>query len=244
MWIEGKTVLVTGAGRRIGRAIALDLAQHGMSVAVHVFQSRVAGEETAAACRALGVKSTVVVADQADVTAVQRACKTASTTLGTIHALVNSAAIWPKVAFEHTTQDDFDTALNVNLRGPFFFAQALAKEMTEYGEGAIINIADVSAERPFIDALPYSLAKAGLITLTKGLAKALAPHVRVNCVSPGPIEFPISYSEHEAQKDIDATLLGREGHATDVVAAVRYLLNAPYVTGAQLPVDGGFRFGI
>ena len=243
-WIEAKTVLVTGAGKRIGRAIALDLAARGASVAVHVFQSRDAGEETAEACRALGVRATVVVADQSNISAIHRACNEATHSLGPIDALVNSAAIWPKVAFECTTQADFDTAINTNLRGPFFFAQALAEGMLKRKDGSIVNVADVSTERPFIDALPYTLAKSGLVTLTTGLAKTLAPHVRVNCVSPGPIEFPRGYSDDEAQKDIRATLLQRVGHPDDVTAAVRYALNATYVTGIVLPVDGGFRFGI
>ena len=243
-WIHGKSILVTGAVRRIGRAIALDLASHGASIAVHVFGSTDAGERTAAECRAFGVDATVVVADQADVEAVHRACTDATHALGRIDGLINSAAIWPKVAFGSVTQADFDHAIHVNLRGPFFFAQALSKHMQERGDGAIINLADVSTDRPIVDAIPYTLAKSGLVTLTYSLAKALAPHIRVNCVSPGPIAFPVDYKPYEAERDINATLMGRAGHPRDVVEAVRYALNAPYVTGTVLPVDGGFRFGI
>ena len=243
-WIEGKTILVTGAGRRLGRAIALDLASQGAAIAVHVFQSREEGEQTAAECRRLGVRSTVVVADQSNVFEVRRACTAALSELGTVHGLVNSAAIWPKTEFLETTAQDFDTAIHTNLRGPFFFAQALVPHIQAAGGGAIVNLADVSTDRPFIDAIPYTLAKAGLVTLTQSLAKALSPTIRVNCVSPGPIEFPAGYAPEEAQRDIDATLLGRVGSPQDVTRAVRYALNATFVTGSIMPVDGGFRFGI
>jgi len=243
-WTEGKTILVTGAGKRLGRAIALDLASHGASIAVHVFQSREAGEETAASCRALGAKACVVAADQSNVEDVRRACLRATDAMGPIDGLVNSAAIWPKVPFDDTSQADFDTAINTNLRGPFFFAQELSRGMLARKDGAIVNLADVSTDRPITDAIPYTLAKSGLVTLTTALAKELAPFIRVNCVSPGPIEFPVRYSSEDAQKDIRATLLQRHGEAEDVAAAVRYAMNARYVTGTVLPVDGGFRFGI
>ena len=243
-WIEGKVILVTGAGRRIGRAIALDLAAHGASIGVHVHRSVEQGEETAEQCRAIGARAAVVVANQAQTSAVKNACRKAEEVLGAIDGLVNSAAIWPKTPFEETSEADYEDALNTNLRGPFFFAQALAVGMRQRGDGAIVNIADVSTDRPFTDAIPYTMAKSGLVTMTYSLAKALAPHVRVNCVSPGPIEFPADYDPVKAQQDIAATLLRRTGCSKDVTRAVRYCLNATYVTGTVLPVDGGFRFGI
>lgn len=242
--LRGHVALVTGAGRRIGRAIALELGRAGADVVVHVLDSREEGEEVAAELEGLGVRSTVVVADQREPEAVRSACEEARAALGVVRVLVNSAAIWPKVAFEETSQEDFDLALEVNLRGPFFWARHLGPPMKEAGGGAIVSIADVSADRPWADSLPYCIAKAGVISMTFGLAKALAPEVRVNAIGPGPILFPPDYTEQQKTADREATLRSREGSPEDIARAVRFLAESPNVTGTFLPVDGGFRFGI
>ena len=180
--LAGETALVTGAGKRVGRAIALELARAGAAVAVHVNRSRDEGAAVAREVEALGAASCVVSADQRDVDAIERACAEAATTLGPVSLLVCSAAIWPRVELERCTREDFDLALEVNLRGPFFWARFLGPAMKRRGRGAIVSIADVSAFRPWPDALPYCMAKAGLVAMTYGLAKALAPEVRVMAV--------------------------------------------------------------
>lgn len=235
---------MTGAGVRVGRAIALELARAGCDVAVHVNRSRGPGEDTAAEVEALGSRSAVVTADQRDVDAIRAACDAAEAQLGPIDWLVNSAAIWPQVDVERTTQEDFDLALEVNLRGPFFWAQTLGPRMRARGGGAIVSIADVSTDRPWVDSLPYCMAKAGVVSMTFGLAKALAPDVRVNAIGPGPVLFPPDYPAERAAADRAATLRGREGTAEDIARAARFLLEAENVTGVLLPVDGGYRFGI
>lgn len=242
--LTGQVALVTGAGRRIGRAIALELGRAGADVVVHCKDSREEGKAVAVELEELGVRSCVVVADQRDVAAVGRACDEAAAALGAVDILVNSAAVWPRVGLEETTQDDFDLAIEVNLRGPFFWAQRLGPRMVEAGTGCIVSIADVTTDRPWVDSLPYSMAKAGVISMTHGLAKALAPSVRVNAIGPGPILFPSDYTEAEKRADRDATLRGREGSADDIARTVRFLAESPNVTGTFLPVDGGFRFGI
>lgn len=242
--LEGQVALVTGAGRRIGRAVALELGRAGADVVVHVKDSQEEGETVAGELTDLGVSAAVVVADQRDVAAVSRACEEAAAALGPVTILVNSAAIWPRVALERTTQEDFDVALEVNLRGPFFWAQRLGPGMVAAGGGCIVSIADVTTDRPWVDSLPYSMAKAGVISMTHGLAKALAPSVRVNAIGPGPILFPPDYSEAEKRADREATLRGREGTADDIARTVRFLAESPNITGTFLPVDGGFRFGI
>jgi pteridine reductase len=239
-----RRALVTGAGLRVGRAIALELARAGADVVVHVHRSRSAGEETADEVRALGRQAWVIAADQRDVAAIGRACAEAWERCGGLHWLVNSAALWPKVELAHCRQEDFDLALETNLRGPFFFARELGPRMAAAEGGAIVNLVDVSADRPAVDSLPYCAAKAGLVSLTYGLAKALAPRVRVNAVAPGPVLFPVDYPAEQAAADRAATLLGREGSPMDVARAVRFLLESPNVTGTVLPVDGGYRFGI
>ncbi len=242
--LGGQVALVTGAGKRIGRAIALELARAGADVAVHVNRSIEEGRAAAAEIEALGTGTTVVVADQRDVGAIEAACREAAEQLGPVSLLVNSAAIWPRAAIDECTQEDFDLAVEVNLRGPFFWARYLGAEMKKRGEGAIVSIADVSADRPWVDSLPYCIAKAGIISMTHGLAKALAPAVRVNAIGPGPILFPPNYPEEKVRADREATLRGREGSPQDIARTIRFLFESPNITGAFLPVDGGYRFGI
>jgi len=242
--LSGETALVTGAGKRIGKAIALELARAGADVVVHVNSSRAEGEESAAEIRAIGRRAAVVVADQRDVAAIKRACDEAEAALGPVSLLVNSAAIWPHVDIAECTQEDFDLAIEVNLRGPFFWARYLGAAMKARGHGAIVSIADVTADRPWADSIPYCISKAGIISMTYGLAKALAPAVRVNAIGPGPILYPPDYPDALKQKDRDATLRGWEGSPEDIARAARFLLESPNVTGVFLPVDGGFRFGV
>lgn len=240
----GEVALVTGAGKRVGREIALELARAGEDVVVHVNRSSEEGAATAAEVTALGQRSAVVSADQRDVAAIERACLSARDALGPVTLLVNSAAIWPHADPLACTQEDFDLAVEVNLRGPFFWSRFLGAEMKRAGHGAIVSIADVSTDRPWVDALPYCVAKAGIVSMTYGLAKAYAPEVRVNAVGPGPILFPPDYPEDRRAADRAATLRGTEGEPADIARAVRFLFESPNITGVLLPVDGGYRFGI
>jgi len=242
--LQDQNALVTGAGKRIGRAIALELARAGAHVVIHVNRSLEEGESVAQEIRALGRKSTVVQADQRDVAAIRAACEKAEQELGPVSVLVNSAAIWPSVSIDECTQEDFDLAIEVNLRGPFFWARYLGEAMKKRGSGSIVNIADVTGDRPLAQALPYCISKEGVVSMTYGLAKALAPSVRVNAIGPGPIVFPPDYSEKKKERDLRKTLLGREGGEDSIAQAVRFLCEHEYITGTMLPVDGGFRFGL
>ncbi|MEO8376767.1 MAG: SDR family oxidoreductase [Candidatus Sumerlaeota bacterium] len=242
--LAGEVALVTGAGKRIGKAIALELASAGANIIVHVNHSQKEGLETVQEIKAAGGKAALVAANQRDTAAVERACDLAAEFFGPVTILVNSAAIWPKVALENTTEEDFNTAVEANLRGPFFWARHLGVKMKEQGRGIIVSIADVSYDRPRTDCVPYEMAKAGIVSMTYALAKALAPAVRVNCIAPGPIYFPANYSSEAAGKDVRATLLGRRGEAHNIAHAVRFLCENDYVTGVFLPIDGGYRFGI
>lgn len=240
----GEIALVTGAGKRIGKAIALHLAEAGADVVVHVNSSLSEGEETAEEIRRLGRKAIVVQANQRKTEEIRAACEEAKTKLGTVSLLANSAAQWPHVDLCECTEEDFNLAIEVNLRGPFFWARYLGEQMKLAGKGAIVSIADVSADRPWVDSVPYCIAKAGIISMTYGLAKALAPAVRVNAIGPGPILFPPNYPAEKLQADRDATLRGMEGNPTDIAKTIRFLFESPNITGAFLPVDGGYRFGI
>ncbi|MHC4376211.1 MAG: SDR family NAD(P)-dependent oxidoreductase, partial [Planctomycetota bacterium] len=152
--LAGRTVLVTGAGKLFGRAIALALGRASANVAVHVGRSLEEGQAVVNELLALGVDAEVFAANQREVVEVEACCDAALERFGTIDGLVNSAAIWPQGDLETLTQEDFDQAVEVNLRGPFFFARKLGLAMRERG-GAIVNIADVSTDRPWVDSLPY-----------------------------------------------------------------------------------------
>ena len=242
--IAGRTALITGAAKRLGRAIALELAGAGMHVVLHARSSLEEAGKLSVEVEALGVRALVVQADQRNVDAIRAACDTAWERMGPIDLLVNSAAAWPHVPIEQCTQEDYDLALETNLRGPFFWARHLGVRMKQQGCGCIVSLGDAAHSRPPPRSLPYALAKAGIVTLTHGLAKALAPEVRVNAIAPGPVLFPEGYSQESMDRDRRKTLLGREGTPEDIASAVRFLFESPYITGAVLPVDGGFRFGM
>lgn len=240
--LGGRRALVTGAGKRIGRATALELAAAGADVVVHVNRSMDEGREVVEEIRAMGRRSVLLQADQSDVAAIRRACDEAVEAMGGIDILVNNAAIWPEAVLDETTEEDFDLAINANLKGPFFWARYLGPPMKKAGWGVIVSLADVNTDRPSPRHLPYCIAKAGILAMTYGLAKALGPEVRVNAIGPGPMIFPDDYPEWKKDADREATLLGREGCGEDIARAVRFLCEHDYITGVLLPVDGGMRF--
>jgi NAD(P)-dependent dehydrogenase (short-subunit alcohol dehydrogenase family) len=153
--------------------------------------------------------------------------------------LVNSAAVFGRTPLDGCCLEDWDRHLEVNLRGPWLFCQGVAAGMRERGEGAIVNLADFAAERPFPSYLPYSASKAGLVALTRGLATALAPAVRVNAIAPGTVLWPDGFPEEQQRHVLAKTPMGRPGTPEDIAAAAVYLAEADYVTGVVLPVDGG-----
>lgn len=241
--LAGEIALVTGGARRVGRATVLALADAGADVAIHVNSSVADGEALAETVRATGRRAAVVAADQRDTAAIARAAKAAAEALGTITILVNNASTWPATPLETMTEAEFDEAIAVNMRGPLFWARDLGLAMKRAGRGAIVNLADATWENPNPIALPYGMAKAGIVAMTTGLARALGPEVRVNAVAPGPVVFPENADPAYRKGYIDATLVKRAGSAEDVAAAVVFLCTQRFLTGVVLPVDGGMRFG-
>jgi NAD(P)-dependent dehydrogenase (short-subunit alcohol dehydrogenase family) len=159
---------------------------------------------------------------------------------GRLDVLVNNAALFYKTPFGEISEKDWDTFHTLNLKSAFFMAQSASRYMLKHKSGKIINIGDSSADSPFPAYLPYSISKAGIVAMTKGLAKALAPHIQVNCVNPGPVMIPEGYSEEDRQSAIQKTLLKREGSGKDIAKTIRFLLEgSDYITGAIIPVDGG-----
>ncbi|MCU0308133.1 MAG: SDR family oxidoreductase [Thermoleophilia bacterium] len=237
--LAGRRALVTGAGVRVGRALAQCCAEAGMDVAVHHHHSAAPAEETAAACRAHGVRAVTVAGDLGSVAGCRAVAAEAERALGGVDVLVNSAANFLHQPFEEVDEAHVDLALAVNLKAPMFLAQAVAPGMRERGWGRIVNMADVAGLEPWPRFGPHCVAKAGVVMLTKVLAQALAPEVLVNAIAPGSVLMPDGSTHDQDRRSADKAVLHRLGTPEDVAGALRYLLEADYVTGHILVVDGG-----
>ncbi len=241
MTLEGKAVLVTGAARRVGRAIVIALAQRGARIAIHYNHSRTEAESLARDLRRSFSSEVVTLkAGLEDAQAASRLVNAAASRLGGLDILVNSASLYEKNRFGSTTVADWDRQLNVNLRAPFFLSQAAAAHLRKSGAGVIINLADWAALRPYPDYIAYCVSKAGLLCLNTALAKALAPKIRVNAIMPGPVLLPEGATSRQREAIRKATLLKRLGSPEDVAKAVVYLIESgDFITGAAIPIDGG-----
>jgi NAD(P)-dependent dehydrogenase (short-subunit alcohol dehydrogenase family) len=240
MELQGRVALVTGAGVRLGRAIALELAAGGASIAVHHHSSAEAAAEVVAAIRERGGEAEPFRLDLAQTATLPELVESVLARFGRLDVLVNNAAIFPHTPFLEATEADWDRVMGLNLKAPFFLAQAAARPMLAQGAGKIVNLADISAERPWAGYLPYCISKAGIVALTRGLAKALAPSIQVTAVAPGAILFPEGTPPEEKEKLLRQVPLGREGDPTDIARTVRFLIEgSDYITGVVVPVDGG-----
>lgn len=237
--LAGRRALVTGGAVRLGRALSLELADMGLDVAVHYNSSAGPAEETAAACRARGVSAVTVGGDLSGAAACRAAVEGARDALGGLDVLVCSAANFVAAPFADTREEDVDRALDVNLKGPFFCAQAAAPAMTAQGFGRIVLMADVAGLEPWPRFTAHSVAKAGVVMLCRSLAQTLAPHILVNAIAPGTVLMPDGASADAVHRAEEKSVLGRVGSPDDVAGALRYLLEADYVTGHTLVVDGG-----
>jgi NAD(P)-dependent dehydrogenase (short-subunit alcohol dehydrogenase family) len=241
MDLNGKAALVTGGAVRVGKAIALALAAAGADVVINYHSSVDAAIETVAEIEALGRRALAVKADVSQGNQVQTLVDAAVERLGRLDVLVNSASLWRRTPWAELDEAAWDQLVDIALKGPFLCARAAAPHLTAHGDGAIVNIVDLSAIIPFRNYLPHSAAKAGLVNLTYSLAMELAPAVRVNAIAPGPVLPPPEYTEQQVQAAARRTLIGRWGTAEDVAQAALFLTQAPYITGVMLPVDGGER---
>lgn len=242
MELAGRRALVTGGGRRLGRAIAEALGARGVHVAVHYGSSDAGAREAAAAIEAAGGKATLHQADLRDAGAPARLVEDVVHALDGLDVLVNSAAVMVRTPLGEVTPAEWDAMFAVNLRAPFFLSQAAAPHLARAsGGGAIVNIADLAAFEHWPAYIPHAITKRGVVQMTESLARALGPAVRVNAVAPGAVLLPDDWDEKSAAHLTSTTPLGRLGSPADVTAAVLYLLTADYVTGETLVVDGGRR---
>ncbi len=240
MNLAGAAVLVTGGAQRLGRAITLELARAGANVMVHYHSSAEPARALVAELRALGVSADSVGGDLAVVSEAEGVVDAALARWGRLDLLVNNAGIWGRTPLGSVSAARWDELLNTNTRGAFFTAQRAAPALRA-ARGAIINIADAGALRPWRNYTPYLVSKGGVATLTEALAKDMAPEVRVNAVAPGPVLLPDDWTPERAARAGQSVLLGRVGSPEDVAQAVVFLARAEYVTGVVLPVDGGQR---
>jgi len=237
--ISGCTALVTGGAHRVGKAITMALARAGANVVVNYYRSGAAASETAAEARALNVGALAVQADVSDLNASRALVAAAVERFGRVDILVNSASIWQKTPLPMGDFSGWHRVLDVLLDGPMYLADAVAPMMQARGEGAIVNIVDLSAWKPFAGYVAHSVGKAGLLALTRQLAVELAPTVSVNAVAPGPVLPPPGHRQEEIERVGSRTLKGRWGTPQDVAEAVRFLIEAEYITGQVIVVDGG-----
>lgn len=240
---KGKTALVTGGAHRVGKAITLALAQAGANVVINYHSSAVAAEETAADARALGVGALTVKADISDAQQVEAMVAAANAEFGGVDILVNSASLWQETPFPTDNFGDWHRVTKILINGAFYCANAVAPQMLEKGDCAIVNIIDLAAYEPWPDFIAHSVGKAALLALSRQLALELAPAVRVNAIAPGPVLPPPDYDDEKIAQIARNTLLNRWGTADDIGEAVLFFVKADYVTGEALAVDGGQRFG-
>ncbi len=230
--------LVTGAGKRLGRAVALRLAAEGSDVAVHYGKSESEAQEVVREIEKMGRRAAAFSVDLRDVKAVRESVGKVAARFGGLDILINSAANFLETRFSRTTEENWDASLDTNLKAPFFCTQAAAPHLEKSGKGVVINFADIGGLLGWKEFLPHSVSKAGVIMMTRVLAKELAPRVRVNAIAPGTITMTGDPAFWE-EDFIKRAPLQRTGRPDDIADAVMYLATAEFVTGQVLVVDGG-----
>lgn len=238
MDLRGKLALVTGAGHRVGRALALGLARAGAHVAVHFHRSEADARETVEAIEGIGRMAVALRADLSDPGACAALVAAAAQRLEGLDVLVNSASLFESAPFDAITVEDWDRVQAVNVRAPFLLTRAAADLLRER-RGLVVNIADLSGVQAWRLFAHHGVSKAALIHLTRVSARALAPEVRVNCIVPGTVLPPEDYTEEQVEQSVARTALGRLGSPEDVVEALLFLARSDFATGSIVTVDGG-----
>lgn len=236
--LAGRAAAVTGGARRLGRALALALARAGCNVIVHYNRSADDAARTVREIEAMGVGARALQADLAVATAAAPLMDAAVAAFGRLDVLVNSASLFERAPVADIDATAWDRVQAVNLRAPFLLSRAAAPHLAATG-GSIVNIADLSALQPWPTYAHHAVSKAGLVHLTRVLARALGPVVRVNAIAPGTVLPPDDYTGEDHAGGPDRRVLARAGSPADVEQALLYLVGSPFVTGQVLVVDGG-----
>ncbi|MDA0229122.1 MAG: SDR family oxidoreductase [Proteobacteria bacterium] len=240
---EPRAALVTGAGQRIGRAIAIGLGAAGWSVAVHYRDSADNAAETVERIEAGGGKALALAADLSNERETMALASAAAGALGPLGCLVNNASLFEYDNAESVTRESWDAHMSVNLRAPFLLAQAFAAGLPSGAAGAIINILDQRVWNLTPHFVSYTLSKSGLWTLTQTLALGLAPHIRVNAIGPGPVLPSARQTAEQFRAQAEKTPLGHGAEPGEISDAVLFILAAPALTGQMMALDGGQHLG-
>jgi len=238
MNIKDSVVLITGAAVRVGRTAALTLAEKGAHIAFSYYLDDEPWQQTRADIEALGVQCLAVQTEIRSAESVQHLVEATVKQFGRLDVLINNASIWLKAPFLEITEEEWDLALDVNLKGPFLASQKAAPYMLQNG-GVIINITDLSAFQVWPEYAHHAASKAGLVSLTKSLAAELAPTVRVNAIAPGTVLLPPGHTEAKRRWAEEKSVLKRVGTPEDVARLMVFLIENDFTTGAVYFVDGG-----
>lgn len=233
------TVLITGAARRIGRAIALDMAADGWAVAIHYRHSKADAEALKTEIEAGRGKAAILQADLSDFASLDQLVGACAATLGAPSCLINNASEFLLDSVQTTDEVTWDTHLDINLKAPVFLAQAMARRLPDGVTGNIINIIDQRVWKLTPDFFSYTISKAGLWTATRTLAQGLAPRIRVNAIGPGPVLRSVHQTDSEFEAEKSSTLLHTGPSTAEIAAAVRFILSSPSMTGQMIALDGG-----
>ncbi|RKQ73660.1 NAD(P)-dependent dehydrogenase (short-subunit alcohol dehydrogenase family) [Oceanibaculum indicum] len=234
-----RVALVTGAARRIGRAIALDLARQGWDVAVHANNSRDEADALVREITAFGRRATVLSADLMNEDEVETLVPSAAAALGPVGLLVNNASIFEQDDIEIMDRAGWDRHMEANLRAPALLIQRFATALPPEAEGVVVNIIDQRVLHPGPDFLSYTLSKSGLWTLTRTLALALAPRIRVNAIGPGPVLQSIHQSQADFAAEVESVPLRRQTELAEICRAIAFIVQARSMTGQMIALDGG-----
>ena len=234
-----KSVLITGAAKRIGRQMALDLANDGWDVAIHCNHSKVEAEEVAALIRARGRKACMVQGDLADADIASRLIAQSVAGIGPLTALINNASIFEVDGVGDITLNSWERHQKINLRAPIMLAQEFARQLPGDAKGCIINIIDQRVWKLNPRFFSYTMSKSGLWTATRTLAQALAPHIRVNAIGPGPALPSVRMDAAEFAKQKSLTLLGIGTSPSEISQAAKFIMSQPALTGQMIALDGG-----
>ena len=233
---EGQVALVTGAARRIGRAIALKLADQGADIAIHYRRSKTEAEQVVSEISATGRRAMACPAELTEKREIEKLFGAVEKAFGRLDILVNNAGMFSPARIDELTEEQWDTMLDSNLKAQFMCAQAAVPLMQRNGRGRIINLSSIGGILAWPKYTHYCVSKAGVIMLTRCLARALAPEITVNCVAPGTITFPDELPDSDY---IKRAPLGKTGQGEDIAAAVAFLAASDFITGQVIVVDGG-----
>ena len=239
MDIAGSVIVITGAAMRVGREVALYLALRGAHIAFSYYLPDEPWQQTKAEIEGCGVRALARQVEIRDKESINHFVNDVLKEFGKIDVLINNASIWLKAPFMEISEADWDLAMDVNLKGPFMAAQAVAPHMLERKQGVILNITDLSAFQVWPNYAHHAASKAGLASLTKYLAVELAPHIRVNAIAPGTVLLPENPTPAKIKWATEKSVLGRVGSPQDVARMAEFLITNEFVTGSINFVDGG-----